>query len=217
MKHLLFLLLTLLHLPAAAHPYDAIINLGGDCQVAYQLSTNNLRAYALPFDSFITPPASLCAILKKNFEGFLQPANFELVINETYGSYILDRRYDVRIIHEFKLVPDFLNEYEDFATKFERRIARLLELIHTSEYPLFIRKNIAKEQTLELKNLLIELRNQQPFLLVVLDTTEEMELDWHEECIRNFYLKQLEPYSWKGDSTAWKEIFNALDLLPAAQ
>ena len=36
-------------------PHDAIINLGGDCQVAYQMYVNGIRKYALPFDTLITP------------------------------------------------------------------------------------------------------------------------------------------------------------------
>ncbi len=50
------------------------------------------------------------------------------------------------------------------------------------------------------------------FLLVVVYGAEEVKSNWQLESVRNFYLRQLEPYSWQGDPEAWKEIFEALGL-----
>ena len=82
----------------------------------------------------------------------------------------------------------------------------------TAYYPLFIRKIISKEQTNDLKNVLATMREGKPFLLVVLDDTEEIKDDWGLESVRNYYLRQPEPYIWKGDVQAWKEIFHELGL-----
>ncbi len=64
-----------------AQSYDEVINLGGDCQVSYQLTVHDLRNYALPFNTLITPHEALCAILENDFEDFMTPDNFELVVN----------------------------------------------------------------------------------------------------------------------------------------
>ncbi len=195
-----------------AQAFDAIINLGGDCQAAYQLYIHGLRKYALPFDTLVTPYDALREMLKNNFESFMRPDNFELVVNERDEKYILDKKYGTRLLHDFKLQEDFLKDYEEIAEKYLRRIDRLIDLIITSEYPLFIRKKITQEQAAELKNLLFALREGRPFLLVVLDGAQEIESDWKLEGVYNYYLRQLQPYSWKGDPEAWKEIFYALGL-----
>jgi hypothetical protein len=195
-----------------AHVHDAIINLGGDCQITYQLQIHGLRKYALPFDWLITPYHSLRALLEHNFEGFLAPDNFQFFVNEKNEKYILDKKYGTRFIHDFKLQEDFLQDYENIAQKYVRRINRFNNLILTSQSPLFMRKRITKEQAIELRNVLAVTRQGKPFLLVVMDTTPEMIPDWQLPALRNFYLRQLQPYSWKGDPKAWKEIFQELDL-----
>jgi|GEM_PF-2512604 len=193
-------------------PHDAIINLGGDCQVAYQLAMNGLRKYALPFDALITPYESLRGLLRHEFEGFMIAENFELQEDEKGNKYILDKRYGARLIHDFRRDEKFLEDYEKVSSKYRRRIERLFHLIRTADHPLFVRKRITKEQATELKHLLSVMRNGKPFLLVVLDDGEEIASDWHIEAVRNFYLKQPEPYSWKGDSEAWNLIFVQLGL-----
>lgn len=49
-------------------------------------------------------------------------------------------------------------------------------------------------------------------MLVALDGTQEIESDWQLEAVRNYYLRQPQPYIWIGDPEAWKEIFYALEL-----
>ena len=51
-----------------------------------------------------------------------------------------------------------------------------------------------------------------PFLFVALDGSDEIRKDWQIAGIRNYYLRQPDPYVWKGDHEAWKEIFHALGL-----
>ena len=193
--------------------HDAIINLGGDCQVAYQLTKHGLRDYALPFDALVTPYEALHALLTNEFEGFMTPDNFVFEMNEKAEKYILDKRYGIKLIHDFKINEKFLDDYEAVASKYERRIARLFERIRAAGYPLFIRKKITREQAAELRALLHTMRNGRPFILAALDGDKEGASEqWNFESVRNFYLKQPEPYSWKGDSQAWKEIFMALGL-----
>ena len=59
--------------------YDAVINLGGDCQVTYQLRKHNLRPHALPFDWLITPFDSFYKLLEHNFDQFLEKNNLALI------------------------------------------------------------------------------------------------------------------------------------------
>jgi len=197
----------------AAQTYDAIINLGRDCQVAYQLNINGLRKCALPFDSLITPHKALVGMLENKFEGFLDPDNFELVVNEQGEKYILDKKYGTRLIHDCKLQADFLDDYEIVAIKYQRRIDRFIDLITISEYPIFIRKGITQELAQQLRDILCVMRQGRPFLLVALyDELQEIACDWQIDSVTHYYLRQRQPYSWKGDAQAWQEIFNDLGL-----
>ena len=200
-----------------AQSYDEVINLGGDCQVSYQLSINDLRKYALPFDTLITPHDALCGMLKNNFEDLMTLDNFELVINAQGEKYILDKKYGTRWLHDFKLEEDFLEDYVEIEIKYQRRIERFKDLIISSLYPIFIRKKITKEQAIELRDILFVLRCGRPFLLVALDGTQDIESDWQIESVSNYYLRQPQPYSWKGDGQAWKEIFQALGFAICAK
>lgn len=211
LSHKFFIFILLFYTTnSTAQTFDAIINLGGDCQVAYQLQTNGLRQYALPFDALITPYETLQKILEHNCDGFMTQDNFVLADDEKYA---LDQKYGSRLIHDFKLnKEEFLTDYEEIATKYQRRIERLQYLTMNSEYPLFIRKHITKEQAIKLRDTLSTIRQGKPFLLVALDGTEEMQSDWQLENVRNYYLRQRDPYTWKGDGQVWKEIFQAIGL-----
>lgn len=142
----------------------------------------------------------------------MAPENFVFLRNEKNENYILDQKYGSRWIHDFKLEEAFLKDFDHIAAKYQRRIERLSNLIETCEYPLFIRKKITKAQALALRDLLSYLRCNKPFMLVVLDGTEDIAIDWQIENVRNFYLRQPQPYTCKGDPEAWKEIFLALEL-----
>jgi len=206
-----FWVILLLHFVVDAS-YDAIINLGGDCQVSHQLAIHGLRKYALPFDGLVTSVNSLLSILTDNFEGFLVPDNFEFICTEKGEKYILDKKYRTTLMHDFPLQADFLRDFDAIAVKYQRRIDRLRELIIESENPLFIRKRINPEQAMHLKDLLSTLRQGKPFLLLALDGNDQAQDDWGIESVKNYQLRQPVPYSWTGDKEAWLEIFKNLDL-----
>lgn len=221
MRRLLFIFLSLFLLPLKSTyvnerenvpltPYDAIINLGGNCQIAYQLHINGLRHYALPFDTWLTTCTTICSLLRHEFVGFLERENFVFVdAAEKRDKYVLDRRYGVRMIHDFRLDDKYLEDYENFAETYERRIKRFYDVIQKSTKVLFIRNCMSREEALILNKTLQECFKNLVYVLVVLGDTDEFLYDWQENHIRNFYLKQPVPYIWKGDNQAWQEILCA--------
>lgn len=191
----------------AQQPFDVIISLGGDCQVAYQLSVNGLSKHTLPFDSMLISYESLVDMLGCKFSGFMNPENIGFMVNANGEKSLCDERYGTRLFHDFNPQDDFLKNYTIISSKYLRSIDLFINLVVTAHYPLFIRKTISKKQAIELKNLLAEMRDGRPFLLVCLDDTQEIQSDWQLADVRNYYLQQPEPYTWKGDEQAWKEIF----------
>jgi len=133
--------------------YDAIINLGGNCQVAYQLKINGLRNYSLPFDYWNTPFNSLYLLLERRFTHFFDKNQFMLVTTE-HETYILQKEYGVIMRHDFQLNQHFLDDYDIFKEKFERRIERFFKEIETHNKILFIRNRITKQQAQQLDVLL---------------------------------------------------------------
>lgn len=192
-------------------PYDAIINLGGNCQPQYQLKINKLRRYALPFDHLITPFGSLYLLLISKFEDYLLPDNFVLKTTDK-EKYIEDVRYGTRLMHDLKLEENFLDDFASFKEKYERRIKRLYDILATSKKVLFIRQRITREQALQLDELLSQLFPHLEYLIVALDGTEEINTDWQLPRVKNFFLRQMDPYVWSGDNGAWKEIFVAVHI-----
>ena len=76
-----------------AQPYDALISLGGECQVAYQMRLHGIRNESLPFDWIITPFEGLEKILIQRFEHFLRPENLTFIYNEK--TYIYLPKYSI--------------------------------------------------------------------------------------------------------------------------
>jgi len=195
--------------------YDALINLGGNCQVSYQMRINGLRLYALPFDTLITPFKGLCALLEHKFKDFLHKDHLELRRNPNDPNdkgYIVDTIYDVRMIHDFKLNEHFLDEYGGIKAKYDRRVERLLKLLETSERVLFIRLGITKDEAVVLTQLFNRLYPHLEYTLLAMATTEDIKENWTLPRVKNCYLKQPEPYVWRGDNEAWKKIFTDCGL-----
>lgn len=193
-----------------------IINLGGDCQIAYQMHINGLRKYALPFDKIICSPDSLMKILHNDFDAWLEKDKLEFVITER-SKYILDTIYQTRWLHDFKLTEQFLEEYDDIYQTYQRRIQRFRTLVGEQNAVAFLRKNITKDEALALRDLLAGLYHHLNFVLVVLESTPDFKEDWHEERIINLFLKKPIPYHWKGDNQAWIEIFKVLGFVTSTQ
>lgn len=197
--------------PIQVQPYDAIINLGGDCQPSYQMYQNGLRKYALPFDSLITPCDSLLKIIEEQFDDFLNKENLELIIQGNQ-KFIIDKKYNIRLIHDFKLEEDYLNDYEIIKEKYERRINRFMELMENSRSILFIRKVINLKQANRLAKMIEWLYPHLDFTILALDGTDEIKQAWNIYKVENRFLRQPNPYVWKGDTQAWKEIFQEMGL-----
>lgn len=213
---LYFLLyIPLLYCSVAFENYE-IINLGGDCQIAYQMHINGIRKYALPFDKIICAADNLEQVLLNDFGGWLEKENLELVITER-SKYILDARYDTRWLHDFRLSDNFMHDYDAVFTTYQRRIERYRSLVRGQNSVVFLRKNITRIQALRLRDVVSQLYPNLNFVLVALDSTDDFKQDWHEHNIINLYLKKPIPYHWKGDNLAWIEIFKVLGFAICAQ
>jgi len=192
-------------------PYDALINLGGECQVAYQMRLHGIRSESLPFDWIITPFESLVKIVQERFENFLKKENLVFIENEK-EKYVFDTYYGIRFLHDFKLQPDFIKDYDRIQQTYARRIERFLELLQKSKHALFIRKTITKEQAITLRSLLQSITPDNTFIILAADQNPHTQQPWNLDQIKNFYLETPVPASWKGDAQSWENAFAGVGL-----
>lgn len=160
-------------------PYDAIIGLGGLCQIAYQLKRLNLRSASYPFDwfSYLNVP-KLADVLRGRFKGFMEKKNLRVdsIVNMGVNVIVQDTATDCWSIHDF-LVQEGeppLHEYDEFKMKLERKISRFFEHIERSESILFVRSYASIQDAAELKQALDQLVGSPKFQLLVINYHDDL-------------------------------------------
>ena len=196
---------------AYPQPYYPIISLGNNCQVAYQLRVHGLRYEAFPFDWIICPFEALIALIENGFENFLAPEYLVFVQNEK-EKHILNTFYGIKFLHDFKLNPNFMDDYEKIKITYERRIKRFYQKLGEPARALVIRRKISKEQAIQLRQVLQKQFPLVDFLLLAVDNTLEIKGDWQLEQIKNYYMPVCPEQTWKGDTALWTELFTKLGL-----
>jgi hypothetical protein len=184
-------------------PYDVAVSLGDLCQVAWQLSHHNLRGAAFPFDWLITPFESLYSFLMIEGANFIARENLVVVYGEI--PHIEDSFYRIKFLHDFSMSPVVLENYDDIKKKYDRRIKRFFELLHSNKKVLFIRRGITYEQACRLENFFNTYYPNLNYTILAVGSTEEMNHDWKLEKVRNFYLGE---FGWQGHPDAWIKILN---------
>jgi Putative papain-like cysteine peptidase (DUF1796) len=196
---------------AISQPYYPIISLGLNCQAAYQLRIHGLRYEAFPFDWIICPFDALIALLEDHFEHFLDPQYLEFINTET-NKYVLNKYYDIKFVHDFKLNDNFMADYDEVQCTYCRRIERFYQRMKESSRALLIRRKITKSQALQLKNVLEKQFLHTKFLILAVDNSQEIKKDWEIENVYNYFMPIVAGQTWKGDSKMWEELFSLLKL-----
>ncbi|GMU19638.1 MAG: hypothetical protein AMXMBFR12_08300 [Candidatus Babeliales bacterium] len=196
---------------AVSQPYYPIISLGINCQVAYQLRIHGLRYEAYPFDWIICPFDALIALIENKFKDFLAPEYLQLICTEN-EKYILNNLYGIKFLHDFKLNPNFMDDYEKVRSTYERRIHRFYQKLSEPCRALVIRRKISKEQANQLKQVLQKQFPLADFLILAVDNSHEIKEDWNIAHVKNCYLPITPGQDWKGDSALWTELFTHLNL-----
>lgn len=196
---------------AFPQPYYPIISLGINCQVAYQLRIHGLRHEAFPFDWIICPFEALVALIENHFEHFLDPEYLRFVHTET-EKCIVNTLYNVKFLHDFKLVPHFMQDYEKVKAMYDRRIKRFYHNLQNTPRALLIRRKITQAQAIQLQQVLQKQFPDTHFLLLAVDNTYEIKKEWDIPQVKNYYMPQQPTQTWKGDTALWTELFTLLNL-----
>ena len=199
-------------------PYDVVVSLGNMCQVAHQIEINSMRSAAYPFDWVITPFPSLYFFIANEGRFFLEPDRLVFCEDQPDGtgkeikSFIKDLNYHMEFFHDFELSPDFMKDYPAIKEKYNRRIERFFELLRSKKRVLFVRRNLNYKEAVLLDKLLKKKYPQLRYTILALGDTQDMKSNWKLKRVKNFYLRELEPWSWVGDPWAWNEILQQFSL-----
>lgn len=199
--------------------FNAVISLGQECQVAYQVQRKGLRKFSGPLDWFITPMPSLLTLLTNGFEGFMEFGNLQ-ILSEAKGHYVVvDRRYDVQTLHDFNVNSTnslIFDEYLMLSQKLQKRIQRFYRHVETADSLLFIRSIGSKEEFIELYDILSYIRKGKQTTLFALDQTQEIAYDWGYGTIKNFKItilaEKVGPNFWKGLNKEWDNVLKDVAL-----
>jgi hypothetical protein len=192
------------------------------CQVAFQLAAHNRRSAAFPFDWVITSFDSIYAFLANEGAFFLDSDKVVFIDNRPIPQledgppvfFVTETVYHFQFLHDFELSPNFMKDYGTIKEKYDRRIKRLLDVLHSNKKVLFIRRGITYQQAILLDDLLHTRYPQLNYTILALDSTEEIKYNWNLERVKNFYLRECIPMRWDGDPEAWLEILNCFPIKP---
>ncbi len=186
------------------------ISLGGACQPAIHLRQNGLRKNAYPFDWINTSAKSLCLLLENDFQNFFDKEHIaEANIPYSGGKCYMNKRYNILFFHEFKDENDFKNNFEKVKEKYERRIKRFYEALHSGQPIFFIRHIMTRIETDELNNLIQNKFPNLKYNLLVIDSSEEVKQDWQMKNVFNRYMETAR-YDNATDpkyNNAWTNLF----------
>lgn len=203
--------------PLAENTYALVIGLGDLCQVPHQLSVHKLRTAAFPFDWAITSFESLYQFIANEGVCFLDSDKIVFVnhpsdYHANATSYIEDTVYHIQLIHDFELNENYMQDYEKIKSKYDRRVKRLIDALHSDKKILFVRRSMNFEQAVLLDELLHTNYPQLNYTLVALNNSEESLHDWGLQRVRNFRLRDLIPYEWWGHNGDWAAALSQFRL-----
>lgn len=213
-----------------------IVSLGEGCLVARAARHNNLRYTAYPFDWLITPIQSL----KTGFQN-----DFKSILNEEQTQESEDKKSVIDglgliFIHDFPtikhsntplddeimsvhlLVSNWRDSIDVVKTKFNRRLDRLLQLLHNGEpvalvrysdrkYGSSIPAEINRNEAAELIRLLKQKFPHAKAVLVVIGSSPEFKEPWGLPHVCNLHIEEKDFRDW--DSPAWADVMNKISRL----
>ena len=107
--------------------YDYAISLGWFCGVASGMRMTGIRSFSSPFDWIYSDFPAVLKHIDDNFSDFLVKANMLVDINNP--KMFKDNVYQYYFMHD--VVNDFESEFSSIYSKYERRIKRFMEAIHS--------------------------------------------------------------------------------------
>lgn len=203
-----------------------IVSIGQACNVARASRHNNVRNTAYPLDWMITSMNALKAAFKDDFVQILVPDQ----LHESDDSKSVIDGYGLIYIHDFptirypiapeddeimpvhKLASNWRDSISVVQAKFNRRLQRLLNLLHNGEPVALVRYNeMNRTDAEQFISLIREKFPNAKVVLVVIGSAPEFQYPWNLPNICNLYIDANDIRAW--DGPAWSEAIHKIATL----
>lgn len=203
-----------------------VVSIGSACNVARASRHNNMRTTAYPLDWMITSTNALKNAFEDDFANILVPGE----IHESVDNKSVIDGYGLIYIHDFPtirypiapedgeimpvhgLASNWRDSISIVHTKFNRRLQRLLNLLHNGEPVALVRYN--EMGRIEAEQFITLIQKKFPnakAVLVVIGSTEEFKQSWNLPNVSNYYMEENEIRIWNG--SAWTEVMQKIAAL----
>lgn len=194
-----------------------VISLGSDCEIAHQLRRHKISEAYFPLDWVRSEDIDKVGeLLQHGFSRFLETEYLEEIgkneVDNPPRKAIFNNQYKILFVHDFALDQEKTDK--DVLEKYKRRIIRLYAALKSHDKIYFFRKGITRTQAQNLCTIIEKKWPKLDYMLVVLDDTEEIKLQWGDR-VRTFFLKKIEwppAHGWEENNQRWHEILVELGL-----
>ena len=207
-----------------------LISLGPNCAPALCLNYYQIRKEAYPFDWNICYFNSMYKLLETDFENYLLPEN--LVLDPSAPWFVIDSYTNVQYNHDFpietvdakvyenewedigalgNIVPNFLELYPGVYAKYQRRINRLRQVLHSEDSVLFFIINIYKSQGIMLRDFFERTYPNLDFKILVINVGERSKGEWNEPKIYDYTIPDL---GWDLSAPGYHYVMQDMGLIP---
>lgn len=196
------------------HSWDAVISLGGTCQVAFQLKRLKLRSFSGPFDWLFSLEAPMVSkALESDFDGWLLKDNLHEEASQTECRRIVDDKYSMIHQHIFPADKSFEEAYDEVKDTVDRRIGRLLSLKDKGDKDiLFVRTNTNPEEAKVMGEVIRKKYGPNSYLLVINHIKEHEvrmlpQISDNVLCFELFDENENTGQRWQGFDAHWDIVF----------
>lgn len=211
--------------PRPAYIYDAVVSLGRECMVSYQLDRLGLRSFSGPLDWFIIEIEGLLKLCESRFEQLFSRDQLILDGEGVKGYWsVVDVDHEACSTHEFAHKKDEqpLYDYAINKSQIDRRVKRLLELLDSEADILFVRSFADQQQATDLLSKLQDMRTGMGRTdMICLNTAESLTLGSEQvqktptlrfEQISGVGDLRSDPDTWRGVDAEWDQIFANISI-----
>ncbi|HEX9060129.1 MAG TPA: DUF1796 family putative cysteine peptidase [Clostridia bacterium] len=204
-------------------PYDVVIGLGGNCQVAYQLKRLGLRTFATPVDQMLLDEVKMInKAIYNDFRGYASFRNIKLRLDLTESNsanYVVHNPlYDWYSHHDYsKKYPRWLwfLQHPKIQKRFNRRIRNFCRHIEEANSILFVRADDVdrSEDLKELSRMLRKKLKGSFNILAIKYGTKYGEIDIDDDFVCYMEIPHhVINDPWQGKNQVWDEMMNGIRL-----
>ncbi len=201
---------------AAAVPPFRFVSLGADCQPARQISRIQPSNMSGVFDWVTTQIQHIGRLIADDFAGFLEPENLFPVFHDQTFIGLVDTLYRVGLNHDFAGFDAV--DVSSVQTIYRMRIRWFRNLFDPRRPPpYFIRRQHprdgAEDESLAIA-LFEQLRAKRSDIRFLYLHADPNRREFMMDGYRSAFLRQRDPFEWRGDDEAWNTILCEFAVRP---